>query len=175
MHLNIVPLSNSPVFQQKLVARVVFPLHSVDGHLFTPNFFLRHHIFPSHGFESEIVANLGSSFLRDYFIRAQWTSGVHELKLLPLTDPVDHLAVFTAGSCLNSGTGQNVGRASYGIYFANLPLEYPADCDISSPLFARKTKTNVLSLLLLLVPFKLSSRQIHSDSYRLGLRCPKYE
>ena len=143
---------------------------ALDGHLFTPNFFLLDHIFSSHGFESEIVAILGSSFLRENFIRAQWTSGGHELKLPPLImDPVDHLAVFTAGSCLNSGTEGNVGRAGYGIHFANLPLGYPADYDISSPLFAGEKHTNQRAELIAVIRALqlIKSRQIRCSQIQI--------
>lgn len=147
---------------------------SLDGHLFTPNFFLLDHIFSSYGFESKIVAILGSSFLRENFIRAQWTSDGHELKLPSvLSDPVDHLSVFTAGCCLKSGAGGNVGRAGYGIHFANLPLEDPADWDISSPLFAGEKSTNQRADLIAVIralqliksrQISCSQIQIHTDS-----------
>lgn len=143
---------------------------SLDGHLFTPNFFLLDHILSSHDFESEIVAILGSSFLRENFIRAQWTSGGHQLKLPPvLSDPPDHLVVFTAGCCLSSGAGGNVGRAGYGIHFANLPLKDPADWDISSPLFAGEKHTNQRAELIAVIRALqlIKSRQIRCSQIQI--------
>lgn len=143
---------------------------SLNGHLFTPNFFLLDHIFSSHDFESEIVAILGSSFLRENFIRAQWTSGGHELKLPRLlSDSIDKIAVFTSGCCLTSGAGGNVGRSGYGIHFANLPLDYPADWDISSPLFAGEKHTNQRAELIAVVRALqlIKSRQIRCSQIQI--------
>lgn len=143
---------------------------SLDGHLFTPNFFLLDHIFSSSGFESDIVAILGSSFLRENFIRAQWTSDGHELKLPPvISDPIDHLAVFTAGCCLKGGAGGNVDRAGYGVHFANLPREDPADWDISSPLFAGEKHTNQRADLIAVIRALqlIKSRQISCSQIQI--------
>lgn len=143
---------------------------SLDGHLFTPNFFLLDHIFSSHGLESEIVAILGSSFLRENFIRAQWTSHGHELELPSvISDPIDHLAIFTAGCCLGSGAGGKVVRAGYGIHFANLPLEYPTDWDISSPLFAGEKHTNQRAELIAVIRALqlIKSRQIRCSQIQI--------
>ena len=142
----------------------------LDGHLFTPNFFLLDHIISSHGFESDIVAILGSSFLRENFIRAQWTSGGHELKLPPvISNPVDHLAVFTAGCCLSSGVEGNRGRAGYGIHFGNPPLESPAEWDISSPLFAGEKHTNQRAELIAVIRALqlIKSRQIRCSRIQI--------
>lgn len=89
---------------------------SLDEHLFTLNFFLLDHIFSSHGLEAVVIAVLGSSFLRENYIRTQWTLGNYELMPSPLTtDPIPDVA----------SEGEEIGRLMKFLVYKTLYKNHP--------------------------------------------------
>lgn len=95
-----------------------------QGYKFTPACFVVDHIFQPHEFESKFVMVLGLDFLKDAFIRVQWSKSGFILELPPSPATMDKLIIYTDGCCLSNGqSAPNTARAGYGIYFPQLPRD----------------------------------------------------
>ena len=113
----------APKFKVSGISRI--PIH-YQGYDFAPSCFILDHIFCRREFESQFVAVLGMDFLRESFLRAQWTERGYVLTMPPLAPiSIRELVVNTDGCCLSNGqTEGNPARAGYGIHFPQLPRDW---------------------------------------------------
>lgn len=98
-----------------------------QGYLFSPAFLICDHIFCRQEYETEFVAVLSLDFLREYFIRAQFTEEGWMIQLPPPPPAqINELPIFTDGCCMYNGKATQDPEAKpaaggYGIHFPTLP------------------------------------------------------
>lgn len=107
---------NAPQFKVDGLTRITF---QYEGQSFSPQFFTCDHIFSRHEYESQFVAVLGLEFLKEYFVRAQWTETGWDMRLVPNIHRKNYtLDVYIHLCRLTSGAGHV--RSGYGIRIPSL-------------------------------------------------------
>lgn len=98
-----------------------------QGYFFSPAFLICDHIFCHQEYETQFVAVLGLDFLRQYFIRAQFSKEGWKIQLPPPPPAqINELLIFTDGCCLSTGkaiedTETKSATGGYCIHFPTLP------------------------------------------------------